>query len=180
MRGFLIFIFHRRSFQHPPFYRQADPQGKQLTITKISSIISKDFRFFTKKVRQLKTIDKRLNYLEKLRTSTRADADTGPIWFGFTSPSGKQYRAVHVLNHPLGPYILLSSKDKDHTDFKYVEQLVAINMDTVPERISDRGSDICNVLFFRKIPDGFEKWLLEKFDDFYSKEFSNTVVEVVY
>ena len=69
------------------------------------------------------------------------------IWIGFQSPAAKHYRAVCVYAHPKGPYALLSSEDRDKTDFAAARTALAEALDGASEPdITDRGSDICSTV----------------------------------
>jgi hypothetical protein len=91
----------------------------------------------------------------ELRAVPIPDDDIYTIWMGFRSRAGRAYTAVHVFRHASGPYILLSSPDRDRADFEQTRQLLAEVVGGQPEEeITDRGDDICSVI---KVPDGFSR-----------------------
>jgi hypothetical protein len=65
------------------------------------------------------------------------------VWATFTSEAGNHYTVVHVPDHVDGPYILLSSEDRNADDFELVEALIARETNGIPDRIADRSDDIC-------------------------------------
>jgi len=85
--------------------------------------------------------------VEKLGKVNVDDAQVTSIWLAFRSPAGKEYTAVHVFSHPTGPYVLLSSKDRDTADMKVVSAKIAQLYRGEPEAdITDRSDDICLVI----------------------------------
>lgn len=91
--------------------------------------------------------------VEKLGKVNVDDTQVTSIWLAFRSPAGKEYTAVHVFSHPTGPYVLLSSKDRDTADMKVVSAKIAQLYRGEPEAdITDRTDDICLVI---KVSKGF-------------------------
>ncbi len=77
------------------------------------------------------------------------------VWVGFHSPAGRQYCAVCVYTHPKGPYVLLSSEDRDETDFRIVRTALAEALHGEPEEeITHRSDDICSTV---AMPAGFTR-----------------------
>jgi hypothetical protein len=109
----------------------------------------------------------------------KTDTTVTSIWVRFVSKAGKAYKAVHVFQHPKGPYILLSSKDKDVDDFRSVEALLSGAYKGIPEEtITDRLSDICIVI---KVPSGFTQGsVVKNVDTFFKNTFSKVAIEAVY
>lgn len=101
------------------------------------------------------------------------------IWVGFVSKAGKAYKAVHVFRHPEGPYILLSSEDKDVDDFSSVGALLSDAYGGIlEETITDRMSDICIVI---KVPSGFtQESVVKNVETFFKNTFSEVAIEAVY
>jgi hypothetical protein len=84
-----------------------------------------------------------------------ADNMIDNIWLAFRSPAGRLYDAVHVFTHPKGPYVLLSSKDRDKQDMSVVQaRLVAGYLGTAEPDISDRSDDISATV---EVAGGFTK-----------------------
>lgn len=100
-----------------------------------------------------------------------------PILVRFKSNNGKNYTAVHVFEHPIGPYILLTNKEKDKKDFEFVRKILAAGISGVPEnKITDRGNDISSII---KLENGFKPSTLAKYyDNLYSKEFLDTSISL--
>lgn len=116
---------------------------------------------------------------EWLAASNRPDESVNAIWVRFTSKSGESYRAIHVFNHPGGPYILLSSKDKEQEDFSRVQAVLAEAYQGVPDgSISDRGDDICGAI---RVPEGFtQKGVAEMVETFFRNTFDGVAIESVH
>jgi hypothetical protein len=77
------------------------------------------------------------------------------IWVEFASPAGKRYCAVCVFAHPKGPYVLLSSVDRDEPDFIATRTELAAQLSgNAEEEVSDRSSDICSTI---AVPSGFTR-----------------------
>lgn len=75
------------------------------------------------------------------------DARVENVWLVFRSPANCNYTAVHVFTHSNGPYILLSSKDKDEQDLLAVrDQIVKYYAGTTEDRITDRSDDLCTTI----------------------------------
>jgi hypothetical protein len=69
------------------------------------------------------------------------------VWLAFRSPAGRRYRAVHVFEYPSGPYVLLSSEDRDREDFQVVQNRIATEYGGTPDgEVSVRSEDICAVI----------------------------------
>lgn len=95
---------------------------------------------------------KNLNPIE-LKRSRLPDSKISSIYVSFTSVADRRYNAVHVYEHPNGPYILLESEDKDKRDFSYVEKIVAKETNGTPDGfIYPRGHDICTSIKLREKP----------------------------
>jgi hypothetical protein len=114
-----------------------------------------------------------------LAASSRPDENVNAIWVRFDSKAGKAYKAIHVFHHPKGPYILLSSTDKDRDDFLRVEAALSnAYQGTVEGQISDRGDDICDTV---SVANGFtQKGVAEQVDTFFGSAFNRVVIEAVY
>jgi hypothetical protein len=114
-----------------------------------------------------------------LAESSRPDASVNAVWVSFVSKAGKAYKAVHVFHHSKGPYILLSSKDKDREDFKRVEAGLAQAYQGTPEgQISERIDDICTSI---SVKSGFtQKGVAEQVDQFFRSAFERVAIEAVY
>jgi len=57
------------------------------------------------------------------------------------------YSAVHVCDHSDGPYILLSSPNRDKSHFRFIESIISLGVLGIPKsEITDRTRDICNVI----------------------------------
>jgi hypothetical protein len=77
------------------------------------------------------------------------------IWITFQSPAQKRYCAVCVYEHPKGPYILLSSEDRDESDFVTVRTALSNAIaGEAEEDITDRSNDICSTI---AVKHGFER-----------------------
>jgi hypothetical protein len=84
-----------------------------------------------------------------------SDTQITSIWLSFRSPAGKQYTAVHVFSHPTGPYVLLSSKDRDPADIKVVAARFAdVYQGKADPNVTDRLHDISLVV---AVPGGFSQ-----------------------
>jgi hypothetical protein len=93
--------------------------------------------------------------VEKLDQLNVSDTQITSIWLAFRSPTGKQYTAVHVFSHPKGPYVLLSSQDRDPADIKVVAARFADAYQGEAEsKLTDRSHDICLVI---AVPGGFSQ-----------------------
>jgi hypothetical protein len=116
---------------------------------------------------------------DTLAASSRPDDSVNAIWVSFSSASGRSYIAVHVFKHPSGPYILLSSKDKDREDFVRVRGKIeeAYN-GKAEEGISDRGDDIVSTI---QVQAGFtQKGVAAQVRDWFQTTFKNTSIQAVY
>ena len=116
---------------------------------------------------------------EWLAASNRPDESVNAIWVRFTSKSGKSYKAIHVFNHPSGPYILLTSTDKEREDFARVQAALAEAYQGAPDgSISDRGDDICHTI---NVPGGFtQKGVAEMVNTFFRNTFDKVGIEAVH
>jgi hypothetical protein len=96
--------------------------------------------------------DVAISELEQLEV---ADDQIDNIWLGFRSPAGVTYDAVHVFEHPKGPYVLLCNKDKNEEDLRLVQsKFVELYAGTADPKISDRTDDICTTV---DVASGFTK-----------------------
>jgi hypothetical protein len=85
--------------------------------------------------------------LEELRSAQFSDEETYTVWVKFRSRSGNRYTAVHVYEHPSGPYILLSSPDRNIQDFEKTRSDVAAAFNGTPDMsISNRSDDIADTI----------------------------------
>lgn len=116
---------------------------------------------------------------EWLAASNRPDESVNAIWARFTSKAGKSYKAIHVFNHPSGPYILLTSTDKEREDFTRVQaQLAEAYQGTADGSISDRGDDIVDTI---NVPGGFtQKGVAEMVKTFFRDTFDDVVIEAIH
>lgn len=109
------------------------------------------------------------------------DSRVYTIWVVFRSERGRGYTAVYVFEHPNGPYILLSSNDKDWGDFMTMSRVIAKEMNGVPEHyIPDRGEDICQTIRLQKVPQERQLWVAEKCITFYARRFSGVEIQAVH
>lgn len=111
------------------------------------------------------------------------DEDINAIWISFVSESGKKYMAVHVFKHFQGPYVLLSSVDKDEDDFWKVANLLATEMNSETEtQIYPRlPEDICMVIKMNNLPkEDRQLWVAGKSVTFYAKNFFEVKIHAVY
>jgi hypothetical protein len=84
-----------------------------------------------------------------------SDSQVDSLWLGLRSPAGRFYDAVHVFQHPKGPYVLLCSKDRDEQDLRAVQStLCSIYQGTSDGHVSDRSDDICTTV---EVAGGFSK-----------------------
>lgn len=113
---------------------------------------------------------------EWLATSKRPDESVNAVWVRFTSKAKKKYSAIHVFQHPSGPYILLCSPDKDREDFMHVEATLSHAYRGTPEgKITDRGEDICEVI---SVAGGFtQKGVAEQVESFFRRTFDRVAIE---
>jgi hypothetical protein len=113
---------------------------------------------------------------EWLATSKRPDESVNAIWVSFTSKAKKTYLAIHVFQHPSGPYILLCSSDKDREDFMHVEAMLSQAYRGTPEgKITDRGKDICDVI---AVAGGFtQKRVAEQVESFFRGTFDRVAIQ---
>lgn len=82
--------------------------------------------------------------LEELAAFPVEEDQIDAIWVAFQSPAAKHYRAVCVYAHPSGPYALLSSADRDRSDFALTRDALAKALvGKAEDKISDRSDDIC-------------------------------------
>ncbi|MGD0641225.1 MAG: hypothetical protein ABSC22_10800 [Roseiarcus sp.] len=85
--------------------------------------------------------------LDALASFPANEAQIENAWIGFQSPAAKRYLAVCVYAHPKGPYALLSSVDRDRTDFIATRTALAKALGGEPEaEITDRLDDICSTI----------------------------------
>jgi hypothetical protein len=110
------------------------------------------------------------------KSGRKTNTAVTPIWVTFASKSGKSYKAVFVFQHPKGPYILLSSKDKDVDDFRSVESLLSDTYKGIPEStVTERMSDICIVI---NVPSGFTReGVVKSVDTFFKDTFINVAIK---
>ena len=114
----------------------------------------------------------------ELRNSKLSDFLLHSIWTEFDSPGGKHYLAIHVRKHPNGPYVLLSSPDRDESDFTETEGKVVAVVDGRPEKkVTNRGSDICDVIKLLKNPSQVE---IANIVEAYAAVFSNVIITVAH
>jgi len=116
---------------------------------------------------------------KQLAASNRPDESVNAIWVRFDSKAGMAYKAVHVFHHPEGPYILLSSTDRDREDFLRVEAALSnAYQGTAKGQISDRGDDICDIV---SVANGFtQKGVAEQVDTFFQNNFDRVAIEAVH
>jgi hypothetical protein len=117
--------------------------------------------------------------VETLAASQRPDDSVNAIWVSFDSMTGKSYKAIHVFKHPSGPYILLSSKDKDEADFiKVRSDLEQAYRGAAESDISDRGDDITSVI---RVSSGFsQKAIAARVKDWFEPKYKKVVIEAVH
>ena len=117
--------------------------------------------------------------LDELASLDVEDAKITAVWVDFRSPAGKGYCAVHVFEHPKGPYILLTSKDRDRADFAHTQADVATTFGgDGGDAISDRGDDICASI---NVEGGFTRALIaEKFAALPALGYKDVGVQVVH
>jgi hypothetical protein len=113
-----------------------------------------------------------------LARSTRPDAELYAVWVTFTSKAGRSYTAVHVPRQG-DPYILLTSSNKDQSDFRYVAQILEKEYrGTGQDAVTDRGDDISMVI---SVPGGFtQKGIAAEVEQFFRTVFSNVNISKVY
>jgi hypothetical protein len=116
--------------------------------------------------------------IKELQTLRIPESSLISIWVTFTSKANKKYTAVHVAQHPSGPYILLCGEDKDIPDFRKVEYTLTKIANGKPEfNITDRDTDICDVIKLSKIPTPSR---VANFASHYEQLFQEVNVEHVY
>jgi len=115
---------------------------------------------------------------EELRLSKLPDKHLQSIWVEFESATDRKYTAVHVSNHPNGPYINLSGSDKDYEDFKRVEEIIARETLGNPKGdISERFDDICKIITLNEVP---TQRMVADFVQRYKTHFRNVKIPVAY
>ncbi len=116
---------------------------------------------------------------EWLEASERPDESVTSIWVGFKSTAGKSYHAVHVFKHPDGPYLLLSSDDRDRTDFALVrDRIASAYAGQAEDSITDRTDDISAVI---QVGVPFtQRGIAEKVRGFFHEAFNDAVIEAVH
>lgn len=83
---------------------------------------------------------------DDLRSTTVGDDSVHAIWAKFGSPT-KKYATVYVPHHVQGPYVLLSSPDKDLDNFREVEGKVAELVDGKIRGVSlNSGADVRTII----------------------------------
>lgn len=114
--------------------------------------------------------------LDKLCEFPVEEARITSIWVRFQSPAGKRYCAVCVYAHPSGPYVLLSSEDRERADFALVRTALARALGGEPETaITDRTDDICSTI---SMASGIDRPAIAKaFSELETAGFRNARVE---
>jgi hypothetical protein len=93
--------------------------------------------------------------IDRLGQLSIPDQQLENIWLAFRSPAGRSYEAVHVFQHPTGPYVLLCSKDRDREDFQVVQNRIAAEYtNAAVDKVTDRSDDICAVI---QVASGFSR-----------------------
>ena len=124
----------------------------------------------------------------------------GTVRAGFSSPAGREYLAVHVREHPEGPYILLVSDTRmDAADFLGIGEAVkritegeqdyrggeemqgfledCFKKSRYDQRITNRSGDLCEVIRLKRKPDReYLAELVEKYD----KVFTGVHIEKIF
>ena len=114
--------------------------------------------------------------LDALGAFPIAESQVENVWIRFESPAAKRYRAVCVYEHPRGPYVLLSSEDRDRVDFVAVRTALAEALAGEPEEeVTDRSNDICSTI---PVAAGFTRpAILKAFQDLEARGFRDMQVE---
>ena len=120
-------------------------------LIRLSKKLSKDWAISTEKYDETHPSLKDLP-LDDLATLALPQEQIDNIWITFRSPI-RAYTAVHVFDHPKGPYVLLTSNDPDKDDFrKVMSEVAAAWRAQISEELKERDDKMRITI---PVPDGF-------------------------
>ncbi|MBI1899927.1 MAG: hypothetical protein HYS13_02280 [Planctomycetia bacterium] len=112
----------------------------------LSEVYRRPGQLAAQKIKKYESMHRRLGPMKPARLNKIGlnDQQVYTVWVTFRSPAGAEYTAVHVFEHPSGPYVLLSSHNKNHADFATVQRYISdFYRGRLEDKVTDRGSDIC-------------------------------------